>query len=228
MAAAGARFETLRIALKPGKPAVVGQLGSCAYLGLPGNPVSALVSWLFLGGAVVAAMEQRPFRRRLGCPMPVDLAVSAAPWTDRVRAGAARARGRRSGRRDPRAGRLGPAAAVGAGGRPCRDRALACAGRAGRPRAVPSVPQRFCDLSASLRATKNVPDFSILDDGLRELAKAQMVVGAAAITSVALANGDIVVSVMTAPGAENLTYARIDRASKRLHRITSGSPLTGE
>ena len=69
MALAGARFETLKIALKPGKPAVVGQLGSCAYLGLPGNPVSALVSWLFLGGAVVSALEQRPFRRRLGCPM---------------------------------------------------------------------------------------------------------------------------------------------------------------
>jgi molybdopterin molybdotransferase len=69
MAATGARFETLRVALKPGKPAVVGQLGSCAYLGLPGNPVSALVSWLFLGGAVVAALEQRSFRRWLGCPM---------------------------------------------------------------------------------------------------------------------------------------------------------------
>ena len=69
MALAGARFETLKIALKPGKPAVVGQLGSCAYLGLPGNPVSALVSWLFLGGAVISALEQRPFRRRLGCPM---------------------------------------------------------------------------------------------------------------------------------------------------------------
>src|SRR5215218_9825978 len=69
MAAAGARFETLRIALKPGKPAVVGQLGACAYLGLPGNPVSALVSWLFLGGAVVASMAQRRCRR-LGCPMP--------------------------------------------------------------------------------------------------------------------------------------------------------------
>jgi molybdopterin molybdotransferase len=69
MALAGARFQTLKIALKPGKPAVVGHLGSCAYLGLPGNPVSALVSWLFLGGAAVAALEQRPFRRRLGCPM---------------------------------------------------------------------------------------------------------------------------------------------------------------
>jgi molybdopterin molybdotransferase len=69
MSAAGARFETLRISLKPGKPAVIGQLGSCAYLGLPGNPVSALVSWLFLGGAVISALEQRPFRRRLGCPL---------------------------------------------------------------------------------------------------------------------------------------------------------------
>jgi len=74
----------------------------------------------------------------------------------------------------------------------------------------------------------NVSDFTILDDVLRELAKAQMVVGAAAITSVALANGDVVVSVMTAPGAENRPYARIDRASKRLHRITSSSPLTRE
>jgi molybdopterin molybdotransferase len=69
MALARARFETLKVSLKPGKPAVTGQLGSCAYLGLPGNPVSALVSWLFLGGAVVSALEQRPFRRRLGCPM---------------------------------------------------------------------------------------------------------------------------------------------------------------
>jgi len=79
MKAAGARFETLRIALKPGKPAVVGQLGACAYLGLPGNPVSALVSWLFLGGAVVASMEQRRFRRRLGCPMPATSQFQRRP-----------------------------------------------------------------------------------------------------------------------------------------------------
>jgi len=79
MKAAGGRFETLKIALKPGKPAVVGQLGACAYLGLPGNPVSALVSWLFLGGAVVASMEQRRFRRRLGCPMPTTSQFQRRP-----------------------------------------------------------------------------------------------------------------------------------------------------
>ncbi|SCY92906.1 gephyrin-like molybdotransferase Glp [Microvirga guangxiensis] len=70
VARAGGACETLRIALKPGKPAVVGRIGAAAYLGLPGNPVAALVSWLILGGAVVAALEGRPFRRRPGCPMP--------------------------------------------------------------------------------------------------------------------------------------------------------------
>jgi molybdopterin molybdotransferase len=67
---AGGACETLRIALKPGKPAVTGRIGSAVYLGLPGNPVSALVSWLILGGAVVAALEGRPHRRRAGCPVP--------------------------------------------------------------------------------------------------------------------------------------------------------------
>ncbi|WP_375459280.1 gephyrin-like molybdotransferase Glp [uncultured Enterovirga sp.] len=67
---AGGTCETLRVALKPGKPAVAGRIGSAVYLGLPGNPVSALVSWLILGGAVVAAIDGRTHRRRAGCPIP--------------------------------------------------------------------------------------------------------------------------------------------------------------
>ncbi|MFC4171520.1 gephyrin-like molybdotransferase Glp [Microvirga sp. GCM10011540] len=70
VARAGGTCETLKIALKPGKPAVIGKIGSAAYLGLPGNPVAALVSWLILGGAVVAALEGRMVRRRQGCLMP--------------------------------------------------------------------------------------------------------------------------------------------------------------
>ncbi|PTM39407.1 gephyrin-like molybdotransferase Glp [Bosea sp. 124] len=66
---AGGQGETLKIALKPGKPAVVGAIGAAAYLGLPGNPVSSLVSWLILGHAMVSALEGRPSRQRLGCPM---------------------------------------------------------------------------------------------------------------------------------------------------------------
>jgi len=66
---AGGNGESLKIALKPGKPAVVGRIGAVAYLGLPGNPVSSLVSWLILGHAMVSAFERRPVRPRLGCPM---------------------------------------------------------------------------------------------------------------------------------------------------------------
>ena len=64
LAQAGGQVETLKIALKPGKPAVVGRIGSAAYLGLPGNPVSALVSWLILGSAVMATLEGRTHQRR--------------------------------------------------------------------------------------------------------------------------------------------------------------------
>jgi molybdopterin molybdotransferase len=66
---AGGQAQILKIALKPGKPAVVGSVGTAAYLGLPGNPVSSLVSWLILGQAMLAALEGRPVRQRLGCPM---------------------------------------------------------------------------------------------------------------------------------------------------------------
>jgi molybdopterin molybdotransferase len=76
---AGGACETLKIALKPGKPAVVGRIGAAAYLGLPGNPVSALVSWLILGGAVVAALEGRAFRRRSGCLMPAAARFERRP-----------------------------------------------------------------------------------------------------------------------------------------------------
>jgi molybdopterin molybdotransferase len=63
--------EILKIAVKPGKPAVVGRLGAATFLGLPGNPVAALVAWMLLGAAVTSAMFARPIRRRRGCPMTI-------------------------------------------------------------------------------------------------------------------------------------------------------------
>jgi molybdopterin molybdotransferase len=42
--AAGATIDFWRVALRPGKPMMAGQLGEGAVLGLPGNPVSAFVT----------------------------------------------------------------------------------------------------------------------------------------------------------------------------------------
>jgi len=67
----GAVFEMLRMAVKPGKPAIVGRLSEAAYLGLPGNPVAALVSWLTLGHAMIAALSGTPWRRQSGIRVPV-------------------------------------------------------------------------------------------------------------------------------------------------------------
>lgn len=51
---AGGRAQVIRVAMKPGKPLIVGRLGASIYLGLPGNPVSAFVAWQLLGMAVAA------------------------------------------------------------------------------------------------------------------------------------------------------------------------------
>ncbi|MBM6583021.1 molybdopterin molybdotransferase MoeA [Microvirga sp. BT689] len=73
------RGQTLKVALKPGKPAVVGSIESTAYLGLPGNPVAALVSWLLLGGAVLAALDGRRARPLSGMRLPLMHAFNRRP-----------------------------------------------------------------------------------------------------------------------------------------------------
>ena len=44
--ALGAEIDLWRVALKPGKPFLFGRIGSCRVFGLPGNPVSAFVTFL--------------------------------------------------------------------------------------------------------------------------------------------------------------------------------------
>ncbi|MFN3973088.1 MAG: gephyrin-like molybdotransferase Glp [Gemmobacter sp.] len=45
----GGSVQALRVAIKPGKPVGIGTLGGAVYVGLPGNPVAAFVSWSMLG-----------------------------------------------------------------------------------------------------------------------------------------------------------------------------------
>ncbi|MDH5797058.1 MAG: molybdopterin molybdotransferase MoeA [Paracoccaceae bacterium] len=55
------------VALKPGKPVSFGHVGRAFWLGLPGNPLSAFVTWQIFGSALcssLAGQTQRPARRR--------------------------------------------------------------------------------------------------------------------------------------------------------------------
>lgn len=44
------------VTIKPGKPVTVGRIGKAYWLGLPGNPVSAFVTWQVFGMALIRAL----------------------------------------------------------------------------------------------------------------------------------------------------------------------------
>ena len=56
----GVRIDLWRVAIKPGKPFLFGEAGGCAVFGLPGNPVSAFVTFLqFVRPAILKMMGAR-------------------------------------------------------------------------------------------------------------------------------------------------------------------------
>jgi molybdopterin molybdotransferase len=77
MAALKARGMTLnfwQIAMRPGKPLLFGQLGSTPVLGLPGNPVSAIVCAILFLMPALARLSGLP-----GAPPAVSTAILGAP-----------------------------------------------------------------------------------------------------------------------------------------------------
>ena len=57
LSAAGAQTDLWRVLVKPGKPFLFGRAGQCSIFGLPGNPVSAFVTFLlFVRPAVLRLM----------------------------------------------------------------------------------------------------------------------------------------------------------------------------
>jgi molybdopterin molybdotransferase len=67
------RVRFWKVRMKPGMPVLFGELGRSAFLGLPGNPVSVLATWLTLGRALVDGLqgraEPRPrWQARLAAP----------------------------------------------------------------------------------------------------------------------------------------------------------------
>ena len=107
--ALGARLDFWQVNMRPGKPLTFGRIGKCLFFGLPGNPVSSMVTFeLFV----------RPVLRRLGghrvlsrphvrarALEPIDNPGQPTwlpPGPSRARGGAAgRAANRPAGIRDP-------------------------------------------------------------------------------------------------------------------------------
>ena len=64
------------VAIKPGKPVSFGRVGSALWLGLPGNPLAAFVTWHLFGTAILhrlcgQADEARPARRLVSTGHPI-------------------------------------------------------------------------------------------------------------------------------------------------------------
>ena len=84
------RLSFWRLNLKPGKPLAFGRIGNALLLGLPGNPVSAIVTYLLLARPAIQALcgmqPQPPFSVSAGWPSrcatnPAGRSTSAASWT---------------------------------------------------------------------------------------------------------------------------------------------------
>ena len=78
LGAAGLSLDFWQIAMRPGKPLMVGRYRDTPMMGLPGNPVSSLVcGLLFLKPAIerltgLAAAEAPPLRARLALALPAN------------------------------------------------------------------------------------------------------------------------------------------------------------
>ena len=56
------RVHFWKVRMKPGMPLLAGQWGRAQFLGLPGNPVSVLATWLALGRTLVDGLQGRAAR----------------------------------------------------------------------------------------------------------------------------------------------------------------------
>ena len=93
--------------MKPGMPLLFGALGSAHCLGLPGNPVSVLATWLTLGRALLDGMQGRAEPRRAGCPQWPPISTSATRVGSSCAAACTWRRCRPAGRAESADGSLG-------------------------------------------------------------------------------------------------------------------------
>lgn len=76
---AGGAIESWRMAIKPGKPIALGNIGKAVYLGLPGNPLACFVDFLLVGRPILDGLTGAARRAAL-----VQQAKAAFHWERRA------------------------------------------------------------------------------------------------------------------------------------------------
>ncbi|MGI9515077.1 MAG: molybdopterin molybdotransferase MoeA [Anderseniella sp.] len=71
-----------QLAVKPGRPLAMGQIGDTVFFGLPGNPVAAFVTFLLYAQPMLARLQGASWRMPQRYPLPAGFAI-AKKKTDR-------------------------------------------------------------------------------------------------------------------------------------------------
>jgi molybdopterin molybdotransferase len=73
------RVHFWRLAIRPGKPVLFGEVGRAVMLGLPGNPVSALVTFQMVAAPVLNALLGAPAAPPPGFRVPLAAPIAKSP-----------------------------------------------------------------------------------------------------------------------------------------------------
>lgn len=73
------RIDFWKIAMKPGRPLTFGRLGETVFLGLPGNPVAVMVTFLQFVRPALQALAGEPPTAPLTVPARVEHAINKKP-----------------------------------------------------------------------------------------------------------------------------------------------------
>ena len=68
-----------QIAVKPGRPLAFGQIGDCVFVGLPGNPVAAVICFLRFARPVLTALGGGRWPEPQLFPVPADFVMKKKP-----------------------------------------------------------------------------------------------------------------------------------------------------
>lgn len=73
------RLDFWQIAMKPGRPLAFGRLGEAVFVGLPGNPVAAMVCFLLFARPVLLRLAGAAWPRPRRLPVPAGFAMRKKP-----------------------------------------------------------------------------------------------------------------------------------------------------